>query len=346
MKFTPEFRCTAIGSLPFKDVDKALSFVVKYFFDLPFWPQLPKKSPLEGMCIQFSENIPILTLKDKDVVLKDNIDDKALELFYDKVIAKDYEYFCVGKDYASGFYKALEFIQKGYIESDIIKCHVTGPFTFSASVKSDKNKSLFSDSAFFQIINSGLSLKALWQIKKIKALGKKVILFVDEPYLACLGSAFTPLERGNVVKALTELITPLKEEDVLVGAHCCGNTDWPIFIESGFDIISFDAYNYLEKLMLYAKELKSFLLAGGILALGLVPTTDFVGSKINLDSLVKKFQDDLSRFLAKGIDQNLLLRQALVTPSCGMGTLEENISIEIMNLLKEFSQFIRKEHFK
>ncbi|MEW5758760.1 MAG: hypothetical protein AB1755_04775 [Candidatus Omnitrophota bacterium] len=346
MQFKPKCLTTALGSLPFKDVDKAIDFVIKYFSNVPFWPQLPTKSYLEGMSIQFSENIPIIELEDKNLVLKEDISEKVLEEFYTKVINKDFEYFSISRDYAVGFHKIIEYLEKGLIKSSILKCHVTGPFTFSASIKQSKNKKIIASQEFLQIITSALYLKALWQIKKIKSFGKEIILFFDEPYLACFGSSLTPLDRNNVVATLRELVNPLKEEgSCLIGAHCCGNTDWPIFIESGFDIISFDAFNYLERVMLYTKELKAFLLSGGILALGIVPTQEFDCLKIELDLLLKKIEEGLLKFSAKGIDQSLVLEQTLLTPSCGMGTLNEDVTIKISNILEGLSFRLKKKYF-
>jgi hypothetical protein len=45
----------------------------------------------------------------------------------------------------------------------------------------------------------GLAMKALWQIKTLKNFNKKIILFLDEPYLSCFGSGFSPITREQVI---------------------------------------------------------------------------------------------------------------------------------------------------
>jgi hypothetical protein len=41
-----------------------------------------------------------------------------------------------------------------------------------------------------------------------------------------------------------------------------GNTVWSLLLETRLDILSFDAYSYLENLSLYPKGLKTFLERG------------------------------------------------------------------------------------
>ena len=60
-----EFGClpTAIGGMPHRYPSEACSIIMKYFPDIPFWPQLPKRSPKENMIIQFSEGFPGVVIK-------------------------------------------------------------------------------------------------------------------------------------------------------------------------------------------------------------------------------------------------------------------------------------------
>jgi hypothetical protein len=115
--------------------------------------------------------------------------------------------------------------------------------------------------------------------------GTPRIIFFDEPSLSFYGSAFSALNREEVVLSLNECIKGLKG---LKGVHCCGNTDWSILLFTKIDILSFDAYGYLENLSLHPKELKKFLERGGILACGIIPTSEAV-LKEGVQSLVKRF---------------------------------------------------------
>jgi len=335
---------TGIGSLPHKDVGTALDLIFKYLPNIPFWPQLPKRDIREGMVVQFSENLPCLRVS-RDGLFFSTLEDKEkeLEIFYERIIAGDVGYFKISSDFALGLHKFYQRL-KNSSSSDIefIKCQLTGPFTFAASVKDELGNALLHNPVFMQAILKGLIMKALWQIEFFKEFNKKIIMFVDEPYLGCFGSAYTSINREDVVKGLRELTEGIKSEDILLGVHCCGNTDWSIFTDvKTIDIINFDAFGFLDRVVLYANNLNEFLKRGGILCWGIVPTQEFT-DKETADLLIKKINAGVDVLVKKGLDRELLLDRLLLSPACGLGTLDINKSEKIFKLLSEVSLSIRK----
>ena len=332
---------TGIGSLPHTDADQAVDFIFKYLPDIPFWPQLPKRDIREGMVAQFSENLPGLKVTG-DGLFFDNQDiDKELENFYGRIISGDTDYFKISRNFAEGLYSFSERLESGNIEAvKFIKCHITGPFTFSASINNKEGSAILHDEVFMQVVTKGLAMKAQWQIDFFRKFGKKLIIFIDEPYLSCFGSAFASITRENVVQRLGELTSALNSNDVLVGLHCCGNTDWSMFTEvPGIDIISFDAFGFIDKLVLYAKELKVFLQRGGILCWGIVPTQD-VPKFPDTANLLAKIRDGLNILKKKGVDEDLIRNNLLLSPSCGLGALDETKAAKVFAILSEISSVL------
>src|SRR5258706_8926380 len=61
---------TSIGSLPHRDADAAASFVLRHHHDLPAAPQLPRRSPLEGMIAQAARGLTgVVVLPDGSIDL-------------------------------------------------------------------------------------------------------------------------------------------------------------------------------------------------------------------------------------------------------------------------------------
>ena len=334
---------TGIGSLPHKEAQAALDLVFKYSPQIPFWPQLPKRDLREGMVAQFTENLPCIEFAKGGLGFNAANKDKKLERFYEHIIGNDIDYFKISPDYAIGldeFYKRLA--DSDLRVREFIKCQITGPFTFAASLKDEKGVALLHDAVFMEVITKGLMMKALWQIKLFKKFAKKIIIFVDEPYLGCFGSAYTPINRQDVVKGLWELTEGIKSEDVLVGVHCCGNTDWSIFSEiKTIEIISFDAFGFLDKLVLYGDSLKGFLKREGILCWGIVPTQDFTGKETK-EILLERIKQGITGLIKKGVDKDLIAQNLLLSPSCGLGTLDVEKSSAIFKLLNETSSLVKK----
>ena len=329
---------TGTGSLPHKDAEEALELVFRSVPHVPFWPQLPKRDVREGMVAQFSGQIPALRVTLKGLEFDPSKKEKELEVFYEHIIGNDIDYFKIGRDYALGLHTFIEQLSKRNLKDvAFIKAQVTGPFTFAASINDEKNVSLLHDPVFMQAIIKGLSMKALWQINALKKFGKKIILFIDEPYLASFGSAYTPINREDVIKGLSELTQGLESDDVLLGVHCCGNTDWSIFTQiSAIDIINFDAFAFQERFVLYADTIKSFLKRGGIICWGIVPTQEFTGQETP-DGLIERLEHGIDELVRKGVDRDLLSERLLISPSCGLGSLDIQKSDKILKLLAETS---------
>lgn len=335
---------TGIGSLPHKDPEAALDLVFKYCPKIPFWPQLPKRDSREGMIAQFSEKMPCLEFTPEGIIFNANDKDRELELFYDQVISGDIDYFKITPDFALGLYSFLKRFEKMKPQDleniTAIKCHVTGPFTFAASLSDDNNVSLLHDEIFMQVILKAIAMKALWQISLFKKFGKKIIVFIDEPCLAGLGSAFTAINNQAAEKALTELGLAIKSEGALTGVHCCGNTDWPVFLDSpGVDIINFDAFSFFERLALYTGSLKGFFKRGGILCWGIVPTSEFKGSETP-ELLSGRIKTGIDSLVNKGISRDLAENNLLISPACGLGSLDTDKAERIFHLLSEVSMSI------
>jgi methionine synthase II (cobalamin-independent) len=332
---------TGIGSLPHKDVYAALGLILKYTPKLPFWPQLPKRDVREGMVAQFSENFPCLKITSEGIVFDPKNKDEQLEKFYERVIANDLDYFKISANFALGLHKFYELLEKTNLaDVKFIKCQITGPFTFLAGISDENGIPLLHDKVYMQAVIKTLTFKALWQINLFKKFNKRLILFVDEPYLSCFGSAYTSINREDVVKGLSELTEALKSEDVLLGLHCCGNTDWSIFTEiNSLDIISFDAFEFLDRLLLYGNDLKGFFDRGGMLCWGIVPTQLF-SKEETPDLLIRMIKQGIYQLEKKGIGEQAVSDNLIISPSCGLGTFAVEKAEKVFKLLSRTSSLI------
>ena len=342
MEFQYPFITTGIGSFPHQDEKEVFRLIFKNFPEIPFWPQLPKRSFLEGMVVQYSEGFPSLRWNEKEQrvwVDTSHGFDKEIEKFYQHLEGSELKPFEITKDFARGLRILKDLTSKDHRkEIKYIKGQIAGPITFGLALTDIEGKSIFYDPTLRDILIKHLSLKARWMEKRFNDLfpGIPTIIFFDEPSLSSFGSAFSGLNREDVVHSLNECFEAVKG---FRGIHCCGNTDWSVLLSTHLDILSFDAYGYLETLSLYPKELRTFLERGGILAWGIVPTSEAV-IKEEAKSLVKRFKEGVETFSKKGIDQALLQR-AIITPSCGTASLSIPLAERVCQLTAEVSKRLR-----
>jgi methionine synthase II (cobalamin-independent) len=344
---TLSFNCiaTGIGSLPIADPDKAAALSLEYLPEAPFWPQLPQKDFREHMDAQYSESLPGLRL---DAAKKRFFFDTSkdltpeLEKFFERYIDRDYGFFRITEEYAAGFYAFIRSLKKGPpAGARFVKGHITGPLTAGISFKDQTGKDIIHNEVLLDAVVKGLAMKAAWQIREFKQFGKPVIIFIDEPAMESLGSAFSAVSSEVVAEKLNEIIAVIHELGGIAGIHCCGNADWPLLFNTDVDIVNFDAFGYLERVLLYPDDIKTFYGRGGALAWGIVPTGAFTGNETP-EMLLAKLDAGIKRLEFHGVKREVILSQCVITPSCGMGSLTPEQAEAILKLLREVSDRMQK----
>lgn len=331
------FEATGIGSVPFKSAKEACRFINDRFKSIPFWPQLPRRSFLENMYVQYSETIPGLVLDEEKKTVHIDTSKVAADIegVYSRYLDGDLEFFRISERNACGFYEFLEDLKSAPGVMKMVKGQITGPISYGLFLTDQNKRSVIYDKDLFEVLTKVLVMKARWQINRIKKVFPRVIMFIDEPYLASVGSSFVNIDMAQSAGKLDELIAAIKKEGALAGLHCCGNTDWSVLLKSAIDILSFDAYNFMKEFSLYAADIKEFLSRGGTIAWGIVPA---VGESLNLTpkTLASRLKSGIALLADKGIRKETI--SSLITPSCGVGTLEDagaKAVMEAVNMLSE-----------
>lgn len=342
-------KATAVGSLPYKNPSEALDLIFECFREIPFWPQLAAADRREDMIIQYNQGVPGIKFNDKEEkyycdTQSDEFFSELEEFFldYESVVNEkdksNLSKYAITEPYSCSIAPFLERL-KG---SKFAKGHVTGPFTWGTSLCDSECKCSFYDETYREVLVKAITLKAVWQIEEFKkhSPGVKPVIFLDEPVLSQYGtSAFVTVQREDIENAISEIAQVIRAFGGLCAVHCCGKADWSLLIDSNVDIINFDGYAYSKSLCLYSNELKSFLKKGGYLAWGMVPTLDKTAlENADAESLTKLFEKSVSYLTEKGIEQNLIIKQSFLTPSCGAGGLNIELAQKAMRLTSELSK--------
>jgi methionine synthase II (cobalamin-independent) len=257
---------------------------------------------------------------------------QGIEDFYDAVYDKRLDFFAISDRAAPSLYGLLDRLSAVSRSLDAVKVQLTGPFTLGMGLKDENGKPIIYDASFFDIIKKALRMKAEWLIRTIKTVcqEKEVLLFFDEPGMTSFGSAFVPLSQDYAVALFNEMCEGL---DATVGIHCCGNTDWSVLLRSAVQLINYDALGYMDTLFCFREGLDSFLLKGGEVAPGIVPSTAEGIAVADQDSIRVTWQR--YRQLIDRTGQRI--RRNIVTTTCGLGSLDEQEAIKALSLLRWFA---------
>lgn len=351
--FRPDCRPTLIGSLPLDDHKEACELVFEHSPDIPIWAQLPVFKE-EGMLRQFLPGMPGFTLEQEKAYINkagENFDAEVLAFYEDYMAVEAGEKalsesrFKLTPEAAKGFFTLLDRLKRIEARPAAVKGQITGPITFTTGISDQDGRAIFYDDQLRDAAVKLLALKAQWQVRELKALGRPVIMFFDEPSLAGFGSSeFISISRENIAACLDEVIAAVHAEGGLAGVHVCANTDWSLLLDSDVDIINFDAYAYFDRFVLYAQQIRRFIKSGRILAWGIVPTLNKEDiEKETVDSLMKAWQEKTEQIESLGIDRKTILAQSVITPSCGAGSLSLASARKVLSLTKELSDRIRRQ---
>jgi methionine synthase II (cobalamin-independent) len=345
---TPRCVPLAIGSVPYKDAGKALESILKYFPEIPFWPQLPMADEQEQMYIQYFEGMSGISFApDKHRLVAGETDDRFFEemaITLEHAISEDLDYFKISPNKARGFYEYISKTDKiKALKPMWVKGHITGPVSFGLVITDNNMKPVLYDESYREIVREVLRMKALWQVEELRKIHPDVIILIDEPYMASLGSSMVALSGEEASGLMGSIVEAIEDKNAVSGIHCCGNTDWTAIIRTGCRIISFDAYEYGDKFLLYRDEIADYMKNGGTVAWGIIPTSEAVYNE-DSDSLILRLEKMINRLTGEGLEQETILVQSFISPSCGLGNIPVERAERIMELTGKISRELREKY--
>ncbi len=340
MDFNPNFLTTHVGSMPHTEMGGLCRHLTDAL-DIPAWPQMTRQGFRESMYIQYSEGLPGLVVdSDREKIFFDTSKDltPAFEAFYERYLADDVESFALAPDDAAGFYGMVEALQAK--PGEWCKGQVVGPISFGLTITDQNLRASLYDEMLTDAIIKNMAMKARWQVRRLRALRPRVLMCVDEPYMASFGSAYISLNREQAIAMLDEIFAAIHQEGALAGVHCCANTDWSVLLATSVDFLNLDAYGYLENLGLYPNELRTFLDRGGIIAWGLVPNSEEI-DKTTPPQLAERLWRGIEGLAAGAKKRGVALSadefatRSLITPACGLGSTTVEIAARVLESLQE-----------
>ncbi|MDR0648665.1 MAG: hypothetical protein LBF92_04965 [Synergistaceae bacterium] len=351
-----KFLSTAIGSMPYSDPAHAVD-VSLASMDSPIWPQLPAFGLKEQMEIQYSEGIPCAVIDEGKGRMyfdtsKDYSDDFAA--FYEAYTAAmdpdegngDCSSMAISEEFSKGIYALESKLKADGKKLPWLKVQTTGPCSFALTITDENKRAIYYNEEFRDVIIKAIAMKCRWQIQKFKEYAENIICFIDEPILSAFGSStYVSVQRADVVAHLAEVIDAVHADGAYAGVHCCGNTEWSILTDAGVDLVNFDAYGFGETISLYGEAVKNHINQDRGLAWGIVPTSSKImeESVDSLEAILERNMDKLAG--VTGLDKNVIAKQAVLSPSCGTGSLSVAEADKVFDMLGKITARMKEKYW-
>lgn len=332
----------AVGSVPYEDPVKAMSLVLARTPEIPAWPQLPRRSYLENMYVQFTEGLPGIVVDEPGLRAYVQLDAAAEEIgtFLESLEGDDPAAFAISPSHAAALPLLGQALTSLETPRPFVKGQITGPVSFGLSVPFEDRRAILYDDTFRDIATKLLSAKARWQTELLTGWAPTSVplIMVDEPSLTQAGSAFVSIPEAIAFPALDECLSAI---DCLAGIHVCGGTDWASVVRLPLDVLNFDAADHLDSLLSHGEAVAGFLAEGGMLAWGAVPndersfrlTAEVVGTNVLAGA------EALARLGGSTVDA--VLEASFVSPACGTGSLPVDTAERCFALAAETSAWLR-----
>ena len=312
----------------------AVQFVEQVCPVIPFWPELPRRSPetrsVEQTFGAFAD------------LLRPRLDRYGYEVVPGQLAALlerlQQSPARLEPTRSAGFFAFEQAMAAGRFRHAVaVKGQVIGPLTLAWQLFA-AGRPLITQPAYLAALGRYLTRLAQWQIDRLAQWGKPVLLFVDEP---CLALVPAPGDTTNeaMVAVLHDMLAALRRPGVLLGVHTCarlspGGVALTALGQARPDIVSFDAYQGLE-VFCADPAAQDFLRTGGWVACGLVPTWPRL-DQLDPQTLFARWLGAATGVMAV----EAVARQTLITATCGLGLLPTPAVASSFRLAHQLAQRI------
>jgi hypothetical protein len=101
----------------------------------------------------------------------------------------------------------------------------------------------------------------------------------------------------------------------------------------------------MDKIALYPKEWNRFLGRRGILAWGIVPSSNEKIVSESVETLMERLEGGFEVLVGNGVNRERLLEASMITPSCTTSAMSVELSDLAFRYTSELSQRMRERYF-
>jgi hypothetical protein len=312
---------TGVGSLPHRDTAAAVQFALAST-TLPAIPTLPRRSPAEGMVPQALVGISGVSIGQYGSMA---IEPAALDPLLPVSVRLEHDAF-------AGFRAFLETAPR---DLPAVKWQVVGPVTLGiALLRAGVPPNTAFDVAV-RAVREQVSV-LLDHVADAFPHARQVVI-VDEPSVADFHEHDFPIAPDTAIDLMSGALAAI-ETRAVSGLHCCAAVDVGVLLAAGPAIVSVPVR---PELVAQASALGRFLLDGGTIAWGVVPTAGPIPH--SAERPWRQLAEVWCGLVAAGVEPALLRTQSMVTPECGLGLHSPAVAERVFRITNEVARRVHDQ---
>jgi len=262
--FPGNCQTTAMGIMPHRDIGRALELSLS--LDIPYWPQLPNISYYEDMYVQASQHFPgvVVDVENQKLWFDSDRFNRELGDFSERMARP--ETFTLSEDYSCVYHR---FLARDLSKYPAIRGQLIGPVSFGFKVVDENKRPIIYNEPVRALLLDFIQRKVNAQQRELKEKNPNAFVWLDEPGLGWVFSGLSGYDDLQAKREYRDFWGGLTGPGAL---HLCANINLPYLLGLGVRIISFDAYQIDVMPRGYAAAVARFVLDGGIISWGIVPT--------------------------------------------------------------------------
>ena len=324
---------SGVGSTHHTDAETAIQDILRQYWRMPFWPQLPQRVPGEMMLPQFGLDLPGAAWDGATLHWTGPAPMDAAVL--------------PAPERAAGLHALLAAL--GAIpradQPRVVKGQIVGPLTLSLAMRDADGRPPHADQETLLWLARAIGAMAAAQVRALGAHGAQVVLVFDEPALAAVEEPSLPLTWRQANAVLAAAFAPVQALGAIAGVHCCQPPNWTRALQSRPNLIHFDAQpGRIDDVIEHKSAIREHVARGGYLGWGLWPTAEpaqgFDAQETQY--FLGRAARDLS-FVDASV--GLIFKRSFLSGVCGGAGLSAAQAERMASDLEDLSMGIRKRYW-
>lgn len=328
---------SGVGSVSQTDPEQAVTAGLRQYWRMPFWPQLPRRDPLEMMLPQFGLGLPEAAWDGETLHWSGETSEAAVA-----------EAGLPPVERAAGLHAFLARLEAlpAAERPPVVKGQLPGPLTLSMAMRDPQGLPPHADLATLTWLGRLLGQMGAEQARRLAALGVRVLIMFDEPALAYVDEPSLPIPWREATEALRAALEPVQATGALAGLHCCQPPNWTRALAARPNLIHFDAREgRIDDVIEHKREIRNHVARGGYLGWGLWATDDPAAEPFDAKAqqyFLANAARDLS-FVDASV--GLIFKRSLISGVCGSAGLTEAQEERMAEDLETLSMGIRRRYW-